>query len=387
MTNVPPPDVESKRPRRFHSRILSLLLFLLCVSLALEGVSRLVVARIQNPVWRGVLRDYSLLARQDTSRFRFVPDSQLSYRLKPGFSAPSGDGGGGTRHNEMGFRDDFVDGPKASGTLRILCLGGSTTYGVSVPNNDETYPAFLEEYLNSAYRPDRWERVEVYNLGVGGYTSREVLANLRLSGLALDPDVILVQSAINDVAPRFYDDFRCDYSHFRKTMTPITPSLLQRSAYRSRFLLFAAWKLGLVGPLTLQSRTQYPAPSPEVALANLENNSSDCYRQNLEEAIALAENNGIQVWLLTQVYLDIPAFESPDPVLRRLDEAYRRGLSEHNGIIRTLCNSTTAQLVDIDELMPRRPAFFKDPIHMRAAGNQEKAKVIAKVIQGRAPRR
>lgn len=170
-------------------------------------------------------------------------------------------------------------------------------------------------------------------------------------------------------------------------MAPITPSLLQRSAYRSRFLLYAAWKLGLVGPLTLQSRTQYPAPSPEVALANLENNSSDCYRQNLEEAIALADNNGIQVWLLTQVYLDIPAFQSPDPVLRFLDEAYRRGISEHNAIIRTLCNSTTAQLVDIDELMPRRPAFFKDPIHMRAAGNQEKAKVIAKVIPGRAPRR
>jgi len=386
MSDPATPEIEPKKQNGLRSRLLSALLLIFCTVMAIESVSRMFLASVQNPVWRAVVRQYSSLARQDTSSFRFVAESRLTYRLKPGFSAPSDDGGPGTHHNAMGFRDDFVDEPKRPGTLRILCLGGSTTYGVSVSNNNQTYPAYLEQYLNGAYRIGRWDRVQVYNLGVGGYTSREVLANLKAYGLALDPDVILIQSAINDVAPRFYDELQCDYSHFRKTMTPLSPNFLQRTAYRSRFILFTAWQFGLIEPLTLQSRTQYPAPSPDVALANLGNNSSDCYRRYLEEAINLAETNEIEIWLLSQIYLDIPAFQAPTPELQRLDEAYRSGLSDHNQVIRGLCKSTSARLIDIDKLMPRRPALFKDPIHMRATGNQEKAEIIAKTLQAQTPR-
>lgn len=382
MANPAPKDEASKETTRLRTRLLSALLVVVCSAMVLEGATRMLLADVQNPAWGAVVRQYTSLARQDTSNFRFVPDLQLAYRLTPGFSAPSSDGGPGTRHNLMGFRDDFVDKPKSPGTVRIICLGGSTTYGVSVSNNNETYPAFLEGFLNNGFDPNRWDQVEVFNLGVGGYTSREVLTNLTRYGVPLDPDVIVIQSAINDVAPRFYDDFRCDYRHFRKTMTPLTPNFFQRAAYRSRFLLFAGWQLGFVAPLTLQSRTQNPMPAPEEASQNLSTNGPECYRRNLEEAINLAEKNGIEVWLLSQVYLNASVFKAPTPELRLLDEAYQKGLSEHNEVIRALCESTSAQLVDLDRLMPKRLTLFKDPIHMVAPGNREKAKIIARVMGG-----
>ena len=133
-------------------------------------------------------------------------------------------------------------------------------------------------------------------------------------------------------------------------------------------------------PLTLQSRSQYPMPPGAQAVANLSKNGTEAYRRNLAEAIDLAANAGARVWLLTQAHLFGPAFRAPDEDMRLLDEAYRRGLVEHNAVLRDLAANTTAGLVDLERAMPSSLRFFIDPIHMSEAGNRIKAGLIAEAI-------
>jgi lysophospholipase L1-like esterase len=96
------------------------------------------------------------------------------------------------RINADGFRDRIRSRPKPDGVFRILALGDSVTFGYGV-EEDETYPMRLEASFAAT------DRIEVLNLGVGGYnpyTEAMLLADL---GPAYQPDLVLVQFCINDL--------------------------------------------------------------------------------------------------------------------------------------------------------------------------------------------
>jgi len=95
--------------------------------------------------------------------------------------------------NSLGYRTREFTPRKPEGTIRVLCIGGSTT--VAGRTNDETYPALLEKKLKQ-----RWPGLplEVLNLGISGVTSeqwRDQLPKL----LAFEPDVVVQYDAINDI--------------------------------------------------------------------------------------------------------------------------------------------------------------------------------------------
>jgi lysophospholipase L1-like esterase len=98
------------------------------------------------------------------------------------------------RINADGFRDRIRSRPKPDGAFRILALGDSVTFGYGV-EQEETYPMQLE----AAFAGRAAGRIEVLNLGVGGYnpyTEAMLFADL---GPAYQPDLVLVQFCINDL--------------------------------------------------------------------------------------------------------------------------------------------------------------------------------------------
>jgi lysophospholipase L1-like esterase len=100
----------------------------------------------------------------------------------------------------MGFRGPEVATPKPPGVFRVVLLGGSTSLGSGV-GDDETIDAHLRRTLERA-SPDR--RIEVVNFGVDGQDALCDLERLRTDGLRLDPDAVIVHDGINDVpAVRF----------------------------------------------------------------------------------------------------------------------------------------------------------------------------------------
>jgi hypothetical protein len=93
--------------------------------------------------------------------------------------------------NSTGLRDREYAVPKPAGTMRILALGDSVTYGSQVAA-EESYPKLLERLFGS--------RVEVINAGVPGYSPYNERKLFESVGAAYQPDLVLVQFCLNDVA-------------------------------------------------------------------------------------------------------------------------------------------------------------------------------------------
>jgi lysophospholipase L1-like esterase len=99
-------------------------------------------------------------------------------------------------------------GPKPPGTIRIVCLGDSVTFGYRVPvvwpdrptEYDPDwlpYPMLLEKHLRAA-NPGR--NIEVITMAVPGYTSHQGLAWLRHDIARLQPDLLTVSFGWNDAS-------------------------------------------------------------------------------------------------------------------------------------------------------------------------------------------
>lgn len=87
--------------------------------------------------------------------------------------------------------------PRPPGTLRLLALGGSQTWGSGARTRADTWFERLEAKLAAAGRPD----VEVVSGGVPAYTAPDLLALYEERWLALEPDVLLLNLGHNDRDP------------------------------------------------------------------------------------------------------------------------------------------------------------------------------------------
>jgi lysophospholipase L1-like esterase len=91
--------------------------------------------------------------------------------------------------------------PKPPGTVRILGLGDSVTFGYGV-RLEETFLKVLEQRLNAGDRSGA--RYEVVNAGVEECGLDAYYHTLRTLGPTLQPDLVLVSIVLNDI--QRYDD-------------------------------------------------------------------------------------------------------------------------------------------------------------------------------------
>src|SRR5262249_61615194 len=108
-----------------------------------------------------------------------------------------------------GPREREFPGASPAGTKRILVLGDSFTEGVGV-SAAETFTAQLQSLLDGAGL-DRWR---IINAGVASYSPLLEYLYLKTQGLALEPDVVLLNLDLSDV----YDDF--EYAQRAKNDSP-----------------------------------------------------------------------------------------------------------------------------------------------------------------------
>jgi lysophospholipase L1-like esterase len=124
-----------------------------------------------------------------------VYDPILVRRNEPGYV----DEKLGIRVNALGLRGDEIATPKPPGTIRVVCLGDSTTFGVfkNEPGDiraSSAYPAAMAEQA----RDRGLSRVEVVNAGTLGATSTSGLALFLAVLRRLEPDVLVVRLGNND---------------------------------------------------------------------------------------------------------------------------------------------------------------------------------------------
>jgi lysophospholipase L1-like esterase len=114
----------------------------------------------------------------------------LVYEFAPGARAHAW--GADVEINAHGFRDREFQPAKPAGTTRIVALGDSATFGIRLPTT-VLWPKVLERLLREDGRA-----VEVLNLGIVGYDTLEEVAFLETTGLAFQPDHVVVAYHLND---------------------------------------------------------------------------------------------------------------------------------------------------------------------------------------------
>jgi len=129
------------------------------------------------------------------STFR-APDLGLGIRswtvhhaLRPGFRSTN------IQVNSFGLRSPEVAVPKPLGTVRILLLGDSFTFGLRVLN-EETFARRLEEQLRGRYGS---APVEVVNAGVVSYCPLLEYLQYRHHLHVLKPDLVVLNFDMSDV--------------------------------------------------------------------------------------------------------------------------------------------------------------------------------------------
>jgi lysophospholipase L1-like esterase len=131
----------------------------------------------------------------------FEEHPYLSAVTRKNVQLTSDDGKTKITTDTLGFR---VTGVPASATRRInvVCLGGSTTFGAGVTDED-TWPYVLQQKLGGSYA--------VYNLGVPGYSTAEAIIQLATIIPELKPDVIILYEGWNDIRNYHIKPSSADY--------------------------------------------------------------------------------------------------------------------------------------------------------------------------------
>ena len=97
--------------------------------------------------------------------------------------------------NDLLRRSGWTEGAKASGTVRVVCIGGAATVGI-LQNVEDTWWGQLQQELKKAHPDKRFE------FGALGVESRGIRFGAKWAQTYLDefkPDLVIVQHGIEDV--------------------------------------------------------------------------------------------------------------------------------------------------------------------------------------------
>ena len=282
-------------------------------------------------------------------RFEYQPNH------RPG-GPPFEDGHETFEINSWGFRDREFSAHKP-GVTRMVALGDSVTAGLGVADAKDTYPKVLERLLDGT-----GARVEVFNLGVGGYDTEQEVETLRVNVDRIRPDVVSVGFSMNDFAR--VDGGIEDRVRNIERAGPHTALAHIVTMTHSRFLFFlfhrlAALRGGDVEPGAAISHVDRPAtPSENVA-------------RGLAALSALQSRYGFRA-----IIFIIPAFDRPF-------SAYRHG-AIHNRLRRLAAQHRNLVVVDLlEDLAPMdtmAPRLSRDGLHPTESGHAAIASAMCRSL-------
>ena len=289
--------------------------------------------------------------------------------------------------NRFGLRGVGTPAETPGPRPRILCLGGSTTFGMSVTDGLE-WPARLEAHLGG--------RVEVVNAGRPGATSCVNYQYLRDRLVRLRPDVVVLYEGFNDLwkGVRRHAGEQPDYTRVDETM-PAVPDALDRGenlpwpSPPSFFLYRTAWWLR--GRLPPPAPT-WPEPPPLHGDFRFDPAIVGMFEHNLAAEIRLSRRHGAVPLVATMAGCDDPAVPAPEQarrmayVLARMPQLDVRsgqtGLDLYREATRRVARQESARLVDLARTIPKDTSAYTDTIHFTPAGEDLVAREIAAALAG-----
>ncbi len=190
---------------------------------AIEALSRVAIRKLG---WERIRQLMAGEVRQGAEFQHAIGQAYLLYVPAPGYG----------ENNSQGYRGRAVEFKRTPGIVRVLCLGGSTTYGWGENDAKGTYPAYLEKVLAEKL-PAGVKGVEVINAGAPWATTAEVLNYYHFKFHYYRPDIVVINVGGNDATGMVLSHYHPDYSHWRRPMTEPKPlSYVGQKLLKSRFM-------------------------------------------------------------------------------------------------------------------------------------------------------
>jgi len=287
--------------------------------------------------------------RRDATKYNYKPHPYLSYARTD------------TYYEQDGIRiwKTFYRREKNPETIRVACLGGSTT--------QNQFSTLLQEELT---RVSGGREIEVMDFGCNGWTLMESTINYLIRVVEFKPDVVLVHHGVNDSFPRRWTGFKPDYTHYRSWWNDRSNPIETKLAGISWFVSYLQMKRG-VSRTALRNFTVYKSPLEE-DLVEQTPETLVSFRRNLLTLIHLTRASGSTLVL------------APMPYNRRVKsvsiQRYGSLIEEQNDCMRGLAAAENVSLADTDVLLENHTERFFDLVHVDERGNRLKAFVFARAV-------
>lgn len=297
----------------------------------------------------------------------YRPHHYALYNLTPNLATADG-----LRHNHLGLRDARALAPDPM-AVRIVFLGGSTTYTIGIPDNRRIFTARLEKRLNQALAGVLGERrIEVVNAGLPGATSAENLIRLELLVAEIEPDLVVIQHGLNDGWTRAAGDLAPDYANYRRRWAPppcwpqgrpLAAGAVAWLRQRSMVVALAVGGLRLLPVPVVADYVRHP--DEHLTMAHLEAAPTSYFARNARSMIAVAHSFGADVLLATMAVA--PGWD-PLPC---------RAVAEHNRVLTEIAAAADVALFDFAAMMDTAPEAMPDGRHVSQEGSDLKADLFA----------
>lgn len=313
----------------------------------------------------------------------------LAYYGRPGWSTePDPETGKGKQlsHNEYGFRGEAPPLEKGPNTYRIVCLGGSSTYGHDPTSDANTWPARLESFLNQ-YPEVHGKQIEVINGGLSGWSTFESTVNLAFRMVEWEPDLVIVYHTINDMRCALYTrggEVTMDNMQWRDSFPRFVKSPGERLLENS--MTYVVWRalftdyVDRVETINNLGIINYDADALDMyARETPSDRGFQSFRRNLRSIGAIATEHGAKVLFASQGNddRDIKAKSGPQQLA---------GMARMTTILEEVATEKGFAYVDAKTQLEAHAKkvginqIFTGEVHLTNAGAEQLAKIMAGAI-------
>lgn len=264
-------------------------------------------------------------------------------------------------------------------TFRVVVMGGSNAYGYHLASSAKSFSQLLEEKLNAAGAPKRFE---VLNAAVPGFILFQVMILFEREVLAYRPDLLLLYLNVNDSSceggpytlrqlwlmdNRHLGTELADYLSADEGWPTAAGWVSAAHRFFYRFRLYNGLTKTIV---RLRERSLPPSVKPGRWLGMV--NPPRDYRRNLLRVIDVCRRNGIQPVLVDAFALLAPQSDCGKEAEIR---AIMREEAERDGVPYLGIHDEFNRRADKDDLV-----IQVDPYHLGAFGHSQVAERLAQFL-------
>ncbi len=303
-------------------------------------------------VLRYKIKDWPFKAPLYTPDYLTKRDKPLRWR----FSPTNG-------RNSLGLRNREI-GPKKKGVCRILFIGDSLIWSGETTSG-KYFTQVLEDRLNAEYST-RTISYEVINAGVPGYTTYQELEFLKIYGLDMKPDIVVLGFVFNDLYYKylhrptnsrlFGTDLSSRLHYFNTDSFPGIIFARSQFAHEIVRRITILWKLISKQPIyPFERRRDFYLAWKDYGWAHTQKLIGTMQK--------LLKNRGIPFGIM--VY----------PVIDQVNDRYRRINKQYvlypQGMIRKICSDYGIPELDLTNALYKNggTTLFRDYLHLNKKGN------------------